>query len=74
VGIEDIVPARVTERAMGFGVKAQKPIDERNWLRRWCRKRILQVRMIPEFMGRVPIVVPFDESLSTTWCISYTRR
>ncbi len=62
VGIEDIVQARVTQRAMGFGVKAQKPIDERNWLRRQVQNAdFYKFGMIPEFMGRVPIVVPFDE-------------
>lgn len=62
VGIEDIVQARVTQRAMGFGVKAQKPIDERNWLRRQVQNSdFYKFGMIPEFMGRVPIVVPFDE-------------
>ncbi|PKN23977.1 MAG: ATP-dependent Clp protease ATP-binding subunit ClpX [Deltaproteobacteria bacterium HGW-Deltaproteobacteria-22] len=61
-GIEDIVQRRVGTRAVGFGVKDTRQIIERNQLRTQVQNAdFYKYGMIPEFMGRVPIIVPFND-------------
>ncbi len=61
-GIEDIVQRRMGNRTVGFGQKDSRQITERNLLRTQVQNAdFYKYGMIPEFMGRVPIVVPFND-------------
>lgn len=61
-GIEDIVQKRVGNRTVGFGQKDARQIIERNHLRAQVQNAdFYKFGMIPEFMGRVPIIVPFND-------------
>ena len=61
-GIEDIVQRRMGNRTVGFGQKDARQITERNLLRTQVQNAdFYKYGMIPEFMGRVPIVVPFND-------------
>ncbi len=61
-GIEDIVQKRIGNRSVGFGTKNTRQIHERNELRMQVQNAdFYKFGMIPEFMGRVPIIVPFND-------------
>ncbi len=61
-GLEDIVRRRVGERGLGFGAAIDNADEDRNALRRQARTEdMIKFGMIPEFMGRLPIIVAADE-------------
>jgi ATP-dependent Clp protease ATP-binding subunit ClpX len=61
-GLEDIVRRRVGERGLGFGSQIGKGEEDRNKLRSLARTEdLVKYGMIPEFMGRLPIIVSCDE-------------
>jgi len=61
-GLDEIVRRRVGQQGMGFGAQITKNDDSRNTLRRLARTEdIIKFGMIPEFMGRLPIIVAADE-------------
>ncbi|MCC6750350.1 MAG: ATP-dependent Clp protease ATP-binding subunit ClpX [Deltaproteobacteria bacterium] len=61
-GIEEIVRQRVGERGMGFGAQVDARLEDKNALRAQLRHEdLIKFGMIPEFMGRLPVVVPCDE-------------
>jgi ATP-dependent Clp protease ATP-binding subunit ClpX len=61
-GIEKIIEARTGKKTMGFGAdikpKAEKPLGE--ILRQIMPEDLLKFGLIPEFVGRLPIVVALD--------------
>ncbi len=61
-GIEKIIEARTGKKTMGFGAeikaKAEKPMGE--ILRQIMPEDLLKYGLIPEFVGRLPIVVALD--------------
>ena len=61
-GLEDVVRRRVGERGMGFGAKLHHKTDEdQDSLRAMARTEdLIKYGMIPEFMGRLPIIVTCD--------------
>jgi ATP-dependent Clp protease ATP-binding subunit ClpX len=61
-GIEDIVRRRVGQQGLGFGAKLQpKNDDDKDSLRALTRTEdLIKFGMIPEFMGRLPILVSCD--------------
>src|SRR5438034_8444507 len=60
-GIEDIVRRRVGERGLGFGAKLAERHDDKDQLRSLARTEdMVKYGMIPEFMGRLPIIVSCD--------------
>src|SRR5207237_2080233 len=60
-GIEDIVRRRVGERGLGFGAKLAERHDDKDQLRSLSRTEdLVKYGMIPEFMGRLPIIVSCD--------------
>ena len=61
-GLDEIVRRRIGQQGMGFGAHITKNDDNRNSLRRQARTEdIIKFGMIPEFMGRLPIIVAADE-------------
>ncbi len=60
-GLEDIVRRRVGERGLGFGAKLAERHDDKDALRALARTEdLVKYGMIPEFMGRLPIIVSCD--------------
>ena len=61
-GLEDIVRRRVGERGMGFGARISARSDEdKDALRAMVRTEdLIKYGMIPEFLGRLPIIVSCD--------------
>jgi ATP-dependent Clp protease ATP-binding subunit ClpX len=61
-GLEDIVRRRVGQQGMGFGAKLAEKKDDKDELRALARTEdLVKFGMIPEFMGRLPILVSCDE-------------
>src|SRR2546423_1693289 len=61
-GIEDIVRRRVGERGLGFGASIHQQDDDKDSLRRNARTEdLVKFGMIPEFMGRLPVIVSCDD-------------
>jgi ATP-dependent Clp protease ATP-binding subunit ClpX len=65
-GLEDIIEARIGVRQLGFGAKIQSKKEKRVWeyLKEVQPEDLLKFGMIPEFIGRLPVVAPLHE-LST---------
>lgn len=61
-GLEKIIEGRTGKKTMGFGAeiksKAEKPVGE--ILRQIMPEDLLRFGLIPEFVGRLPIVVTLD--------------
>lgn len=62
-GIADIIRKRVEKSSIGFGAKIEakdeKPIGE--ILKQITPEDLMKFGMIPEFIGRIPVVVTLDE-------------
>jgi ATP-dependent Clp protease ATP-binding subunit ClpX len=66
VGLEDIIEGRIGVRQLGFGAAVQSKKERRIWeyLKEVQPEDLLKFGMIPEFIGRLPVVAPLHE-LST---------
>ncbi len=63
VGLEDIIEQRVGQKQMGFGAKIHSKKDRKLWdlLRETQPEDLLKFGMIPEFVGRLPVIAPLHE-------------
>src|SRR6059058_4989819 len=63
VGLEDIIEQRVGQKQIGFGAKIQSKKERRVWdlLREVQPEDLLKYGMIPEFVGRLPVIAPLHE-------------
>src|SRR5438552_5838569 len=60
-GLEDIVRRRVGQKGLGFGAMVGTADDDKDELRRQARTEdLIKFGMIPEFMGRLPVIVSCD--------------
>ncbi|MBP9086560.1 MAG: ATP-dependent Clp protease ATP-binding subunit ClpX [Kofleriaceae bacterium] len=60
-GLEDVVRRRTGVRGMGFGAAMRTGEEDKDTLRRQARAEDLtKFGMIPEFMGRLPVIVSCD--------------
>ena len=61
-GLEKIIQNRIGQRAMGFGedVKTRQELQIGEILRQVQPADLLKFGLIPEFVGRVPIVATLD--------------
>lgn len=61
-GIEKIIESRVGNRTMGFGatVRSKEQIKTSNILKQALPQDLLKFGLIPEFIGRVPVMVTLD--------------
>ena len=62
-GIEDIIEQRVSAKSLGFGAKLESKQEKRSWdmLQQVQSEDMMKFGMIPEFIGRLPIVAPLQE-------------
>src|SRR5579872_2308859 len=63
VGLEDIIENRVGQKQMGFGAKIVSKHEKKVWefLREVQPEDLLKYGMIPEFVGRLPVIAPLHE-------------
>jgi ATP-dependent Clp protease ATP-binding subunit ClpX len=63
VGLEDIIGRRLTERSMGFGAKITSKKEKRagDILEKVHPEDMIKFGMIPEFVGRVPVVATLHD-------------
>ena len=63
VGLEKIIEARTDKRALGIGanVRSQKDKPAENPLYKVQTEDLLKFGMIPEFVGRLPVIAALDE-------------
>jgi ATP-dependent Clp protease ATP-binding subunit ClpX len=63
VGLEDIIARRETEKTMGFGAKIQTKREKRTGalLEKIHPEDLIKYGMIPEFVGRLPVVATLTE-------------
>jgi ATP-dependent Clp protease ATP-binding subunit ClpX len=62
-GIEDIIEHRTSAKSMGFGVALESKKELRQWelLQRVQNEDLMKFGLIPEFIGRLPVVAPLQE-------------
>jgi ATP-dependent Clp protease ATP-binding subunit ClpX len=63
-GLVDIIRKRLHKKTMGFGaeLKTQDQIDENNELLLQCTPEdLIEYGLIPEFVGRLPVLAPMTE-------------
>jgi len=61
-GLEEIIRRRVGERGLGFGANISRNEMDLDALRSQVRPEdVMKFGMIPEFMGRLPVMVPCDD-------------
>ncbi len=61
-GLTDIIARRVGKSQMGFGADFTKQREDSNTLLKHAQPEdIVKFGMIPEFVGRFPVIVTFDE-------------
>jgi ATP-dependent Clp protease ATP-binding subunit ClpX len=62
-GLEDVIQRRVGFKGMGFGADIQKKSDRKlgEVLREVQSEDLLKFGLIPEFVGRLPVVATLDE-------------
>lgn len=62
VGLEDIVQRRLAHAQIGFGGTARKETLTRSQILQRVRgEDLVQFGLIPEFVGRVPVIITLDE-------------
>ncbi|TVQ98148.1 MAG: ATP-dependent Clp protease ATP-binding subunit ClpX [Deltaproteobacteria bacterium] len=61
-GLHEIVERRLSSSAIGFGASAHRERMSRSELLRHVRAEdLIRFGLIPEFVGRLPVIVSFDE-------------
>jgi ATP-dependent Clp protease ATP-binding subunit ClpX len=61
-GVEELVRRRIGQRGLGFGAVIGTREDDKNALRARVRSEdLIKFGMIPEFMGRLPVIVACDD-------------
>lgn len=61
-GIEQIVKNRLGKKTIGFGAENEADkVDADNWTRHLTTADLVKFGMIPEFIGRIPIITTLDK-------------
>ena len=62
-GIDEIIESRTTSKTMGFGSAVQKQKERRHWelIQQIESADLTKFGLIPEFIGRLPVVAPLRE-------------
>jgi ATP-dependent Clp protease ATP-binding subunit ClpX len=59
VGIEDIIKRRIGKKSIGFGSSSSNLASEEDWiLQNVTEEDLIQFGLIPELVGRLPIITP----------------
>lgn len=61
LGMEDIVRRRSIGNVMGFSSSVKTPSQKKKWLEDIQPEDLLKFGLIPEFIGRLPVVATLDE-------------
>jgi ATP-dependent Clp protease ATP-binding subunit ClpX len=63
VGLEDLVERRIGEKKLGFGAEVKGKTDKKmgELLREVQNEDLLKFGLIPEFVGRLPVLATLDE-------------
>ncbi len=63
VGLEDIISRRMTDKSLGFGAKISSKKEKRSsvLLEKVHPEDLIKFGMIPEFVGRLPVVATLSE-------------
>src|SRR6187397_2406628 len=62
-GIDDIIENRIGQKMIGFGAGMNKKVERDQWelLQEVEPEDLLKYGMIPEFIGRLPVIAPLHE-------------
>ncbi len=61
-GLETIIKRRIGKKIMGFSEKSEKEKEnEVNLLKHLQPKDLIKYGLIPEFVGRLPVIAPFEK-------------
>ncbi|MCA9563935.1 MAG: ATP-dependent Clp protease ATP-binding subunit ClpX [Myxococcales bacterium] len=61
-GLDEIIRRRIGKSGIGFGAEAKKTDMTKSQLLRLVQPEdLIKYGLIPEFVGRIPVIVPFDE-------------
>ena len=62
-GLEDIIENRVGQKMIGFGAGMNKKVERTQWelIQEVEPEDLLKYGMIPEFIGRLPVIAPLHE-------------
>ncbi len=62
-GLEDIIENRVGQKLIGFGAGMNKKVERSQWelIQEVEPEDLLKYGMIPEFIGRLPVIAPLHE-------------
>ncbi|HHH28001.1 MAG TPA: ATP-dependent Clp protease ATP-binding subunit ClpX, partial [Polyangiaceae bacterium] len=62
-GIDDIIEHRISSKTMGFGAQIENRKEMRHWelLQQVQNEDLMKFGLIPEFIGRLPVVAPLQE-------------
>jgi ATP-dependent Clp protease ATP-binding subunit ClpX len=62
-GMEDIIEQRVSAKTMGFGAELRRKEEQGHWdlLQQVQSEDLTKFGLIPEFIGRLPVVAPLRE-------------
>jgi ATP-dependent Clp protease ATP-binding subunit ClpX len=62
-GLEDLIENRIGQKQMGFGAKITSKQEKKVWeyLKEVQPEDLLKYGMIPEFVGRLPVIAPLHE-------------
>ncbi|MGC8767410.1 MAG: ATP-dependent Clp protease ATP-binding subunit ClpX [Brevinematia bacterium] len=61
VGLEDIIRRRLGKNQIGFVGEGKRHLNQENVLKYILPEDLIKFGMIPEFIGRTPIIAVFDE-------------
>src|SRR4026208_673446 len=63
VGLEDIIENRIGQKLIGFGAGMNKKVERSQWelIQEVEPEDLLKYGMIPEFIGRLPVIAPLHE-------------
>ncbi|WP_028950922.1 ATP-dependent Clp protease ATP-binding subunit ClpX [Sulfurihydrogenibium subterraneum] len=61
VGLEDIIRQRLGKKAIGFGAEIKSKKEEGNLLEQVQPEDLIKFGLIPEFLGRIPVIATLKE-------------
>ncbi|WP_026693750.1 ATP-dependent protease ATP-binding subunit ClpX [Peribacillus kribbensis] len=60
-GIEPIIKRRLGQKVIGFGGEQKKEVDQKSLLTRVLPEDMLKFGLIPEFIGRLPVIATLEQ-------------